>query len=174
MTEQKEATPRERLEFSITNKPPLTGDFNGKQIEIRRIRLSEIADTWSEILSIIKVYYSKSAAIRSEAGDGSGEAGAVPAEDLFSIIDDLGPNAIEIVYTFLKKTTTITDTGLDDADFWSLVELLIIVLEHNVGKELVDFFKRGGAVLATLGLMPDLQDSKPNNSLSSGDGAAQN
>ena len=164
MTETK-ATPREKLEFSISNKPPLIGTFNGQSVSIGRIKLSEITETWSEIIKIMRSYRVQAQSVRS---DGAGDTGEQVAstEGLFDILDEMGPGVVNILHTFIRSTTNMTDEQLNDADFWSLTELVIIIMEHNIGKELTAFFGRGADVLKTLNLLPESPDIKANNTLS--------
>lgn len=163
------ATPREKLEFNISNKPPLIGNFNGAPLSIERIKLSKITDTWSEIVKIMRAHQVQVASIRSDGGGDTGEQVAT-TEGLFDTLETMGPDVIDILHTFIKTATDITEERLVDADFWSLTELVIIILEHNVGEELTAFFERGAVVLRTLNLMPESPDIKGNNTLSSEDG----
>ncbi len=169
-----ESTPRERLEFSISNKPPMVGVFNGKPISIERIKLSEIKETWSEVVKIMRTAQNHAMFARSKGGgDPESDDSVAAADGLFDTLEELGPGAINIIHTFIKASTDSTDEMLDDADFWSLAELVVLILEHNVGPDLMDFFGRGASVLRTLNLLPESPDTKGNNTSSSEDGAPE-
>ena len=165
-------TPREALEFSISNKAPLIGTFNGAPVSIGRIKLSEITETWSEIVKIMRTYQVQAASMRSDGGGDTGEQVAT-TEGLFDTLEGMGPGVIDILHAFIKSTTNMTDEQLNDADFWSLTELVIIILEHNVGKDLMGFFERGANVLRTLNLLPESLDTRENNTSSKEDGHSE-
>lgn len=175
MNENDKPTPREKLEFEIFNAKPKIGIFNGHNIKIYRIKLSEIRDAWSEVISIIQSYnLNQQLAIRSVGRKGSDANQASPATDdssmFFDNLKKIGPSAVDTLHAFIKCASDITDEMLNEADFWSLTELTIIILEHNIGVELRNFFERGGKVLATVGLISEAPDLKENKSSLNEDG----
>lgn len=169
--ENTKATSREKLEFEISNAHPLVGTFNGHNINVHRIRLSEIQDAWSEVITIIQSYnINQQLAIRSIGSGGSDADQAPSATDegamFFENLKAIGPSAVNTLHSFIKCASDITDDMLKGADFWSLAELTVIILEHNIGAELRNFFNRGGKALATVGLISEEQDLKENKSSS--------
>lgn len=158
------ATPRERLEFNISNKVPLIGIFNGHNIKIRRIRLRDIENIWKDVLGIFQMYQNDIVSIRltSESEESGDLASTTPdsSNSIFESLEKLGPNIIDILHNFIKASTDATDEILNEADFPSIVELVVLILEHNVSEELIRFFGRGGKVLETLGLKAVADESK--------------
>ena len=165
MSEDTKPTPRERLEFEVSNKAPRIGTVNGHWIKIERIKLSKIRDAWIEVIEIFQTYQIiANRAIRSDGG--GAREGTAASDDTGVFLDqlaELGPDAVKILHSFIQTSSDISDELLADLDFWSLTELAVMILEHNVGPELKDFFTRGGDAMRTLGFLkerPVLSQSK--------------
>jgi|GEM_PF-4357630 len=172
MPDDKAPTPRERLEFEVSNTAPLLGTVNGQLIKIERIKLSKIRDAWVEVINIFQAYQVlANRAIRSDGG--GGREATTAADDTGIFLDqlaELGPDAVNILHSFIKTSSDISDELLADLDFWSLTELTVMILEHNVGPELKAFFTRSGNALRTLGFMKERPDLKQNSDSSILDG----
>jgi len=186
MTDEVKETPRERLEFEISNAAPLIGSINGQLVKIERIKLSKIRDAWIEVINIFQAYQVlASQAIRSDGGgarkgtsasDGEpteaepAEAERIGADIFLEQLKELGPDVVNILHKFLQTASNIDDETLNGLDFWSLIEFTITVLEHNVGPELRSFFRRGGSALRSLGFLSGEPDSSGTKSSATTDG----
>lgn len=182
MTEEQKATPRESLEFEISNAIPRIGTINGQLIQIERIKLSGIRDAWVEVITIFQAYQVLAAkAIRSDGGgalrgtaatDGSEEEEPISndADVFLEQLKKLGPDVVNVLHTFIQTSCNISNETLAGMDFWSTIELTIMILEHNIGPELKGFFDRGGSALKSLGLWSDPPATKQNSVSSIKDG----
>lgn len=184
MSDDTQPTPRERLEFEVSNKAPRIGTVNGQVIKIERIKLSKIRDAWAEVINIFQAYQVLAKrAIRSDGGgarEGTAATDDTAADDIgeddtgifLDQLAELGPDAVSILHKFIQTSSDISDDLLADLDFWSLTELTVMILEHNVGPELKGFFTRGGDALRTLGFLREPPDLNLNKGSSTPDGTS--
>lgn len=175
MSDKEEATPRERLEFEISNAIPLVGTINNQLVTIERIKLSRIRDAWIEVITIFQAYQVLAKqAIRSDGGgvhEGTAATDGDPGIDIFlEQLKELGPDVVKVLHTFIQTSSDIKDDVLNGMDYVSVIELTIKILEHNIGPELKGFFDRGGNVLKTLGFWSDQPATKLSSASSTQDG----